>query len=124
MTGVIFTIIVLIDRKRDFSEEAMIIIHSIFTIILLITGIIIMFINIKFLGANLMLELNRPFIEILGFNNIKVFFFMPYILIIFSFILFIIGLTFVKINVKIAVKNFQMNKSKKSDLDYRSGSNI
>ena len=83
-----------------------------------------MFINIKFLGANLMVEMNKPFIEVLGFNNVKIFFFIPYISIILSFILFIIGLTFIKINLKIAINNFQMNKSKKLDIDYRSGSNI
>lgn len=124
LIGIIFTIIIITDRKRDFSEETMIIIHSVFSTFLLITGIIIMLLNIKFLGANLILEMNKPFIEFLGFNNVKIFFFMPYISILFSFILFIIGLTFIKINMRIAIKNFQMNKSKKVDIDYRSGSNI
>ncbi len=124
LIGFIFTIIIIIDRKRDFSEETMIIIHSIFSTFLLIIAVIIILINIKFLGADLILEMNKPFIEFLGFNNFKIFFFMAYISIILSFILFIIGLTFIKINLKIAINNFQMNKSKKLHIDYRSGSNI
>ena len=122
--GIIFTIFVIIDRKRNFAEEKVWIIHSIITAFILIIGIIIIMINIKFLGAHLLYQLNQPFIEVLGLYNVKLFFFMPYILFLFSIGLFILGLAFVRINLNKAVNKLEFEKTDKLDSNFRFGSNI
>ncbi len=124
LIGIIFTIFILFDRKKDFSEETITIIHSFFIAFIITIGIILLFINIKFLGAHLLFQLNKPFIQALGFNKIKMFFFSTYISILLSFFFFIIGLVFMRINLNKAVNKFNVDKSKKSNLNYRFWSNI
>ncbi len=124
LMGIIFTIFIIIDRKKDFSEETITIIYSFFIACIIITGLILFLINIKFIGAHLLFQLNKPFIYVLGFNKVKMFFITPYVSILFSFALFIIGLVFMRINLNKAVNKFNVDKSKKSELTYKFGSNI
>jgi len=122
--GIIFTIFILIDRKKDFYEETVLIVHSIFTAFIIIIGLILILLSFKFFSAHLLLQINKPFIEVLGLNNIKLFYFMPYVLFIFSISLFIIGLTFIRINLNKAVNKLELDKSKELDFNYRFGSKI
>ncbi|KYK23544.1 hypothetical protein AYK21_02490 [Thermoplasmatales archaeon SG8-52-2] len=122
--GAIFTIFMLVNRKRNFSENTIIIVHSIFTAFIIITGIIILILNMKFLAANLLQQLNKPFLMGLGFKRVQLLFFMPYFQILISFILFIIGLILMKLNLNNAVDKYNLVFSEKNNLRYKFGSKI
>lgn len=122
LLGIIFTIFIIIDRKKDFSEETITIIHSLFVALIIIVAVIIIFLNVKFLGSHVLYQLNKPFIQVLGFENVRILFFMPYVLFLFSFGLLIIGLTFIRINLNKAINKFEIYKSKSSEFSYRFGS--
>jgi hypothetical protein len=124
LTGIIFTIFILSGRKKNFSENTIIIIHSIFTVFIIITGIIILILNLKFLAANLLQQLNKPFLMGLGFNRVQLLFFMPYFQILISFLLFIIGLILLKLNLNKAVDKYNLVFSENNNLRYKFGSKI
>ncbi|KYK30561.1 MAG: hypothetical protein AYK22_03570 [Thermoplasmatales archaeon SG8-52-3] len=124
LIGIIFTIYILIDRKKDFSDETNTIVQSFFIVFLMILSIYLLSINLKFLDSHLFFELNKPFIFAMGFNRLRIFFLMPYFSILISFVLFCIGLVFMKIYLNRAVNQFNVKKSKRSEVSYRFGSNI
>jgi hypothetical protein len=124
LIGIIFAIYVLIDRKKDFTEETKTIANSIFIIFIILSGTILLIINIKFIGAYLLQQINKPFIQALGFNRLQMIFFMPYISILFSFIFLIIGFTYLKINLNKAVSSLGDVKTKNTDVDYKRWSRI
>ena len=122
--GAIFTLFIIIDRKKDFPENTITIVHSIFTTLFIVAGIIILLTNIKFLDAYLLQQLNKPFIQALGFNRVQLIFFMPYILILFSLVLFIFGLILIRLNLNKAVNKLHIDKLKKPDISYKYGSKL
>jgi hypothetical protein len=124
VTGAIFTIFMLVNRRKNFSENTSIIVHSIFTAFIIITGIIILILNMKFLAANLLQQLNKPFLMGLGFNRVQLLFFMPYFQIMISFVLFIIGLILMKLNLNNAVDKYNLIFSENNNLRYKFGSKI
>lgn len=122
--GIIFTIFIGISRIKSYSEEIINLVHSIFITLIIISGVSILFLNIKFLASHLVYQLNKPFINELGISKAQMFFFTPYVSIFFSFVLFIIGLAVLRININKAIEIFKFNKSKKSEISYNYGSNI
>jgi len=78
----------------------------------------------KFLAANLLQQLNKPFLMGLGFKRVQLLFFMPYFQILISFILFIIGLILMKLNLNNAVDKYNLVFSEKNNLRYKFGSKI
>jgi len=123
LLGIIFTIFIIIDRKKDFTPETFTIIHSIFVVLTIIVAIILIFLNVKFLSSHILYILNKPFINALGFEGARIIFFMPYVLFLFSVSLLIIGITLIRINLNRAVNRFEAYKSKKSEFCYKFGSN-
>jgi len=119
LVGFIFTIFILVDRKKNFSENTITIIHSIFTAFIILTGIVVLLMNIKFLDAGLLQQMNIQFIRALGFNSVQLIFFVPYILIILSFILFIIGIILIRLNLNKAVSDYNFRRSNRDNLNYR-----
>jgi len=123
LLGIIFTIYVIIDRKKDFTPETFTIIHSIFVVLTIIVAIILIFLNVKFLSSHVLSLLNEPFINALGFEIVRIIFFMPYVIFLFSVVLLVIGITLIRINLNRAVNRFDAIRSKKSELSYKFGSN-
>jgi len=122
--GAIFTIFILVDKKKNFSENTITIVHTIFTAFIILAGIIILFLNIKFLSANLLQKLNNSFLFALDFNKIQMLYFMTYFLIMISTILFIIGLILMKLNLNKAVDKFNLLSSENNNLRYKYRSKI
>jgi hypothetical protein len=122
--GIIFTIFVTISRLKNYSEEKINLGYSIFISLIIITGIIIFVLNVKFLGSHLLYQLNKPFINELGISRAQMFFFTPYVSVLFSFVFFIIGIAFMRININKALLIDEFNKSQKLEISYRYGSNI
>jgi len=123
-TGSLFTFFILVDSRKNFSENKITIVHSIFTAFIILTGIIILILNIKFLDANLLQHLNKPFIQALGFNRFQMLFFMPYFLILISAILFIIGLILMRLNLNKAENKYNCDISGNENIHYKFGSKI
>lgn len=119
LLGLIFTGFIIIDRFKNFSEETVNFIHSFFIGSTIFIDLIIFLSTIKFLGAHILMQLNRSFIEVLGLNNINLFFFAPYIFFISSLFLVIMGLMLIKANFNKAIKNLESQKSH-SNYPYRS----
>ena len=122
--GVLFSIIGLVDRKKNFSEKTNTIIHSIFTAFIILTGIIMLILNMKFLDANLLQHLNKPFLKELGFNRIQLLFFEPYFIIFISVILFVIGLIHMKLDLNKAFEKYTLINSKDDNIRFNSRSKI
>lgn len=119
LIGLIFTIFILIDRRRNFSEENVNIIHSIFIVSIIFISTIVFLSTIKYLGAHLLVGLNGPFIGVLGIRNLNLFFFTPYIFFLASLCLLIIGLMLIKANFNKALQNLEADKSQESYALYR-----
>jgi hypothetical protein len=124
IVGAIFTIFIIFDRKKEFSENTNIFINSVFTTFIILIGIIILLMNIKFLDAYLLQQLNKPFIAALGFNRVQLIFFVPYVLILFSFVLFIVGIIFMRVNLNKAVNRYFYDTSQTNNHNYRFGSKV
>ena len=124
LLGLIFTGFIIIDRFKNFSEETVNTIHSIFIASTIFIDLIVFLSTIKFLGAHLLMQLNRPFIEVLGINNINLFFFTPYIFFTSSLFLATMGLMLIKANFNKAVQNLESDKSRKSHSIYGYRSNL
>ena len=124
LLGLIFTVFIIIDRIKNFSEEIVNIIHSIFIASSIFIGLIVFLSTIKFLGAHLLMQFNKPFIEVLGITNIDLFFFIPYLFFASSLLFVIMGLILIKANFNKAVQNLESDKSQKSHSIYRYGSNL
>ena len=124
LLGFIFTVFIIIDRVKNFSEDTVNIIHSIFIVSIIIISLIVFLLTIKYLSAHLLMEINSPFVEVFGATNINVFFFIPYIFFLASLCLLIFGLILIKSNFNKAVQNLEVDKSQKSSAIYRYGSNL
>lgn len=119
LLGFIFTIFIIIDRIKNFSEETFTIIHSIFISSIILIFLITFLSTIKFLGAHLLFEINKPFLEVLDITNVDMFFFIPYIFFFFSLCLLIIGLMLIKANFNKALNSLETDKFEESYSIYR-----
>jgi len=122
--GIVFTIIEVFRRRRNFSINTASIIHSVFASAALFIGVVVALLSIKFIGFYFLLYYNKPFIEVLGIKNIILIFIAPIILIVISYAIIMIAIIVMKINFNEFEKKL---KSEKSHLSYsanRYGDNL
>jgi magnesium-transporting ATPase (P-type) len=119
--GIIFTVFLVIDKFRRFSEEIIYATHSLFSIGAIITSMIILISTIKFIGTYFLLYHNQPFIEMSGINNINIIFLTPIIIVILSFIIIRGSIMTFKINYREMEKKFILNPERPYST-YRYGS--
>ena len=98
LLGVIFTIIEIIRKIRDFPGILTPIIHSSFAAATAVIGIFLAIILIRFLGFLFMLYYNRSFIEAGTVDNIVAVCFAPIALMLISFATIIISIIVIKAN--------------------------
>ena len=121
-SGLISIIFAIIDKSRNFSIKSAILFYSIIAIIEVIIGVYILSLCIRFLGANFLLEYNRPLIENIGLNNVKLLILAPILLIIFAFIIMKGAMVAVDLNFKELEKRKEPDKTSRlfSPNKYRS----
>ena len=122
--GIIFTVFVVIDKFRRFSEEIVYATHSLFSIGAIIISMVILISTIKFLGTYFLLHHNQPFIEMSGIKNISVVFLTPIIIAILSLILIRGSIMTFKINYREMEKKFNLDLPERPYSTYRYGSNF
>lgn len=82
--GSIFTVFLIIDRFRRFSDELVLALHSLFSIGIIIISMFILIYSLKFIGTYFLLYHNWSFIEISGIKNTNIVFLTPLTLVILT----------------------------------------
>lgn len=107
--GLIFTIVLLIDRYRNFSDIRINILHSVLSAVTIIVCIYIIYLLVKFIGAHLLMMHNLP--EILQtLPNVILIFPVPLAIIITTAGIMKVTFTILKINL------FKLEKTTSPDL--------
>jgi len=108
LSGLIFTIISIIDYLRHYSKIIISIIHSLFATTGVVIGTFIILSNLKFLSVHFIIFFNKAFIETSGATNIRFIFFAPLFLIIISIAIVLISVITININLR------ELDKKRKS----------
>ena len=111
--GLILILLAIISRIRDVSPEIMISIHSIFSVIIIIICIYIVFLNMKFLSASLLMNYNYKFLNQI-IPNFVMLFPAPLILIFMTSGLMKAAFSLLKIKFRESVKEFDEDTKDKS----------
>jgi hypothetical protein len=116
--GILFTIIVLLDRLRNYSLEFVVTMHSIFSTIAIIICIYLIFILVKFLGAHFLLYHNQPLI-ITTLPNVILLFPVPILLIFLASGIMKTAASIMKMNYRELKRVMKPESQKKSLYTYK-----
>lgn len=116
LIGTIFTIFGLLISQRDFSIEKYRLLHCFFAFITALICIYIVFILIKFIGANILILYNNDFIST-DIENLAFIFISPIIVLFIILGLFKLNISILKINYNIFEKNYLIENTKNKSLE-------
>ena len=122
--GLISIIFAIIYKFGNFSINSATLFYSISAILEIIIGVYILSLCVKFLGANFLLAYNKPLIENIGLNDVKLLILAPILLIVFAFIIIKGAMIAVDLNFKeLEIRN-ESDKSPRTFYTYKYRSNI
>jgi len=104
IVGVVFTILWIFYKFRNYFSSFITIIHSSFATANIIFGSFIIFLNAKFLSVHYLSYFNKPFIETSGLSNIIFLFLAPLLLMIIGIGSIIISIIIININLRVYEK--------------------
>jgi hypothetical protein len=118
--GILFTIIEIINKKREISLEKLIIIHTFFSAITAILCVYLIFLTVKFFGVHLLLYHNVEYIQS-SLPNVILLFFAPIFLVFVTAGILKISSTTMKFNFNLFEKIQESKRPKKSLYNLKQG---
>lgn len=122
--GIVFTVFLIIDRFRRFSDELVLALHSLFSIGIIIINLIILIYSIKFIATYFLLYHNWSFIEISGIKNANIVFLTPITLVILTLAIIRASIMTFNINFREMQNKFTVDKADTPYSTFRYGSNF
>jgi hypothetical protein len=124
LMGIIFTVFLIIDKFRKFSDDIILVVHSLFSAGIIVVSLLILISSIKFIGTYFLLYHNWSFIEISGITGVTLVFLVPIILVILTIAIIRGSIMMLKINFREMEKKLKLDNPESPFSTYRYGSNI